>query len=43
MLTKKRAGAPKVKTATEDKHLIIESKIHRKKTAQKLTAELSSS
>ena len=39
----KRAGVPKVTNATEDKHLIIESKRYRRKTAPELTAKLNSS
>ena len=37
---RKRAGAPKMTTTSENKHLIVESKIHRMKTAPQVTAKL---
>lgn len=42
-IDRKRAGAPKRKTAVENKHLIIERKRNRKKNAPVLTTELNSS
>lgn len=40
---RKRVGAPKVTTAGEDRHLIIEHKINRRKTVQELRAEIKAS
>ena len=42
-IDRKRAGVPKVTTATEDKHLVIASKRQRRKTASELPSELNSS
>ena len=39
-VNRKREGAPKVTTAAEDKHLIIETKRHKRKTASELTGKL---
>ena len=43
MWTEKELEALKVTTAVDDKHLGIESKKHRMKTAQELRSELNSS
>ncbi len=43
MLTEKRVGMQKLMTAAEDKHLIIENKRSRRKTAPELAVELNSS
>ena len=43
MFAEKRAGALKVTTAVEDKHLVIESKRCKGKSAPELIAELNSS